>query len=32
LTTTGRTALAEEIERLKLLIARVETTDTREDR
>nr|WP_318783514.1 transcriptional regulator [Plantactinospora soyae] len=32
LTAAGNTALAEEIERLKLLIARVETTDTREDR
>ncbi|MEU4644361.1 transcriptional regulator [Micromonospora sp. NPDC023814] len=32
LTAAGNTALADEIERLKLLIARVETTDTREDR
>ncbi len=32
LTAAGNTALAEEIGRLKLLIARVETTDTREDR
>lgn len=32
LTAAGNAALAEEIERLKLLIARVETTDTREDR
>jgi DNA-binding MarR family transcriptional regulator len=32
LTAAGSTALAEEIGRLKLLIARVETTDTPEDR
>jgi DNA-binding MarR family transcriptional regulator len=32
LTAAGHTALADEIGRLKLLIARVETTDTREDR
>ncbi|MFI5490433.1 transcriptional regulator [Micromonospora echinaurantiaca] len=32
LTAAGNTALAEEIGRLKLLIARVETTDTPEDR
>ena len=32
LTAIGSTALAEEIGRLKLLIARVETTDTPEDR
>ena len=32
LTAAGSTALAEEIERLKLLITRVETTDTWEDR
>ncbi|MCW3814163.1 transcriptional regulator [Micromonospora sp. DR5-3] len=32
LTAAGSTALAEEIERLKLLIARLETTDTTEDR
>jgi DNA-binding MarR family transcriptional regulator len=32
LTTAGSAALADEIGRLKLLIARVETTDTREDR
>jgi DNA-binding MarR family transcriptional regulator len=32
LTAAGRTALAEEIERLKLLITRIETTDTPEDR
>ncbi|MET8312319.1 MULTISPECIES: transcriptional regulator [unclassified Micromonospora] len=32
LTAAGNTALAEEIGRLKLLIARVETTDTQEDR
>ncbi|MEU5725907.1 transcriptional regulator [Micromonospora sp. NPDC047738] len=32
LTAAGSTALAEEIERLKLLITRLETTDTPEDR
>jgi DNA-binding MarR family transcriptional regulator len=32
LTAAGATALAEEIGRLKLLIARVETTDTSDDR
>ena len=32
LTAAGNTALAEEIERLKLLIARVETTNAPEDR
>jgi DNA-binding MarR family transcriptional regulator len=32
LTPAGRTALAEEIKRLKLLITRVETTDIPEDR
>ena len=32
LTAAGDTALADEIARLKLLIARVETTDTSEDR
>jgi DNA-binding MarR family transcriptional regulator len=32
LTAAGNTALAEEIGRLKLLIARVETTDTQEER
>lgn len=32
LTAAGSTALAEEIRRLKLLIARIETTDTPEDR
>ena len=32
LTATGDTALSEEIGRLKQLIARVETTDTPEDR
>ncbi|MBQ1046928.1 transcriptional regulator [Micromonospora sp. C51] len=32
LTTAGDTALADEVERLKLLIARVETTDTTQHR
>jgi DNA-binding MarR family transcriptional regulator len=32
LTAAGHTALAEEIERLKVLIARIETTDVQEDR